>query len=81
MQGSEDDSRELSAYQPIYFFFDCEHWKSCAERNLVRARRAIMEHRQRQVMLCDASDRRIESSRLLLKASVPVRPSWLSGAE
>src|SRR6266511_1209773 len=59
--GEEEDTNEL----PIYF--DCEHWKSRAERALARARRSIMEHRQRQVRLCDASDRRIASSRALLK--------------
>lgn len=71
------DPDELPISQPIYFFFDYDHWKSRADRHLTRTRQAIMEHRQRQVRLCDASDRRIESSRLLLKESVPVRPTWL----
>jgi hypothetical protein len=76
-QDGEADRDALSIYHPIYFFFDCEQWKSRAECALARTRRTIMEHRQRQVRLCDASDRRIECSRSLLKASVPVRPSWL----
>ena len=74
----EPDERPI--YKPIYFFFDYEHWKSRAERNLARTRRAIMEHRQLQVRLCDASARRIECSRSLLKASVPVRPTWLASS-
>jgi hypothetical protein len=37
----------------------------------------MMEHRERQVRLCDASKRCIESSRSLLKESVPAWPSWL----
>jgi hypothetical protein len=80
-QDGEADPDELPLYQPIYFFFDCEDWKSRAERALARTRRTIMEHRERQVRLCDASDRRIECSRSLLKASVPVRPSWLNVAK
>ena len=76
-QGEEQGQDELTICRPVYFYFDCEHWKSCAERALVRSRRAILEHRQRQVSLCDASMRRIESSRSLLKESVPAWPSWL----
>ncbi len=75
-QDGDGDPDELSAYRPIYFFFDCEHWKSRAECALAVTRRTIMEHRQRQIRLCDASDRRIECSRSLLKASVPLGPSW-----
>jgi hypothetical protein len=78
---ADDGPDELSIYRPIYFFFDSEHWKSCAERALACTRRAIMEHRRCQVRLCDASDRRIESSLSLLKASVPVRPSWLDAGK
>lgn len=78
---AEDGPDELPIYRPIYFFFDSEHWKSCAERALACTRRAIMEHRRCQVRLCDASDRRIESSLSLLKASVPVRPSWLDAGK
>jgi hypothetical protein len=70
--GEEEGSDEL----PIDF--DCGHWKARAEGALVRVRRTIMEHRQRQVMLCDASDRRIASSRALLKESVPLRSSCFS---
>jgi hypothetical protein len=78
---AEGGPDELPIHRPIYFFFDGEHWKSCAERALACTRRAIMEHRRCQVRLCDASDRRIESSRSLLKASVPVRPSWLDAGK
>jgi len=79
-QDAGDDPGELAVHRPIYFFFDCELWKSRAERNLTRTRQAIMEHRQRQIRLCDASSRCIESSRSLLRASVPVRPSWRNAA-
>ena len=68
---------EPTSRQPVYFYFDCEHWKSRAERALLRSRQAMVEHRKRQERLCDASKRRIESSRLLLKESVPARPTWL----
>jgi len=73
--GEEEDSDELLIY------FDCGYWKSRAECALARARRTIMEHRQRQVRLCDASDRRIASSRSLLNRSVPVRSSCFSAAK
>jgi hypothetical protein len=73
--GDEEEPDEL----PIYF--DCGYWKSCADGALARARRAIMEHRQRQVRLCDASDRRIASSRALLKESAPVRSSGFDAAK
>jgi hypothetical protein len=77
-QGEDEEEHldELAISRPVYYF-DCEHWKSCAERALLRSRQAMMEHRQRQERLCDASKRRIESSRLLLKESVPARPTWL----
>jgi hypothetical protein len=77
-QGEDEEEHldELAISWPVYYF-DCEHWKSCAERALLRSRQAMMEHRQRQERLCDASKRRIESSRLLLKESVPARPTWL----
>lgn len=77
----EGDGEDLSAYQPVYFFFDREHWRSRAERALVRTRKAIMEHRRQMIRVCDASDRRIEASQTLLKTSVPIRPSWLAGAK
>lgn len=80
LEAHEDECKELPANQPIYFFFDSYEWMSRAEHNLTRMRRAIMEHRERQVRLCDTSNRRIESSRLLLKASVPHRPAWLAAA-
>lgn len=70
-------SHELPDRRPIYFFFDSEHWKSRAERALVRTRRDIMEHRRRQERLCDDSSRCIRASLLLLKTSVPLRPTWL----
>lgn len=76
-QDEEQDQDEFAICRPVYFYFDCEHWKSRAELALIRSRRAILEHRQRQVSLCDASRRRIESSRSLLKESVPAWPSWL----
>jgi hypothetical protein len=79
-QDGEEDRHELRAQQQVYFFLDSEHWMSRAERNLMRTRQAIMEHRQRQVSLCEASKRRIEFSRSLLKVSIPQRPSWLSAA-
>jgi len=75
-QDEEEHLEALAISWPVYYF-DCEHWKSRAERALLRSRRAMMEHRQRQERLCDASKRRIESSRLLLKESVPARPTWL----
>ena len=77
---SEDEEvhrDELAIRHPVYFYFDAEHWKSRAERALLRSRQAMVEHRKRQERLCDASKRRIESSRLLLKESVPARPTWL----
>jgi hypothetical protein len=74
-----EDTEHGPDQPPIYLFLGCEHWQSRAVCALVRTRRAIMEHRQRQVRLCDASDRRIESSRALLKESVPIRSSC-SGA-
>jgi hypothetical protein len=74
----EDEAAELPVDQSISFFFDCEHWKSRAERKLTQMRQAMIEHRQRQIRLCDASHRRIEASRSLLKASLPVRPTWLA---
>jgi hypothetical protein len=76
-QDEEDHLNELAIRQPVYFYFDCEQWKSRAERALLRSRQAMVEHRKRQESLCDASKRRIESSRLLLKESVPSRPTWL----
>ena len=80
LEAQDGDIEELPAYQPIYFFFDSDEWRSRAERNLTRTRQAIMEHRERQVRLCDASRRRIDSSRSLLKASVPLRPAWAAAA-
>lgn len=77
----EDDGEDLPVYQPVYFFFDHEHWRSRAERALVRTRKAIMEHRRQMIRVCDASNRRIEASQTLLKTSVPVRPSWLVAAD
>lgn len=68
---------EVAIYQPVYFFFDSQHWRSQAERKLVQTRRAIMEHRRRHVRLCDTSAIRLERSRSLLKGSVPVWPRWL----
>ena len=68
---------ELAIRPPVYFYFDCEQWKSRAEHALLRSRRAMMEHRKRQVRLCDSSKRRIESSRLLLKESAPAWPRCL----
>jgi hypothetical protein len=68
---------EFTISPPVFYYFDHEHWKSRAERALVRSRRAMVEHRKRQVTLCDASRRCIEYSRSLLKESVPARPSWL----
>jgi hypothetical protein len=76
-QDEEDHLDEQAIRQPVYFYFDCEQWKSRAERALLRSRQAMVEHRKRQERLCDASKRRIESSRLLLKESVPARPTWL----
>jgi hypothetical protein len=76
-QDKEEHLDELVISQPVYFYFDCEQWKSRAERALLRSRQAMVEHRKRQERLCDASKRRIESSRLLLKESVPSRPTWL----
>ena len=78
---ARDDPNDLPLYQPIYLFIDSEPWKSRAECAMTRMRRSIMEHRHRQVSLCDASDRRIASSLALLKTSVPMRPRWLSAAE
>jgi len=79
-EGEEPHLVERPIYRPIYLFVDGD-WKSRAERALTRTRRAIMEHRQRQVRLCDASDRRIASSRLLLQGSAPIRPAWLNAAK
>jgi hypothetical protein len=76
----EENGAELPLYQPVYFFVDSELWRSRAERALVRSRKAIMEHRRRQVTLCDASHRRIEASQSLLKMSVPVMLRWLATA-
>lgn len=73
----EDESDEVPIYWPICFFFDSREWRSRAERNIVRTRRAMIAHRRRQEKLCDDSFRRIEASRALLKESVPVRPGWL----
>lgn len=76
-QDGEDDPDQL----PIYHLFDCENWKVRALRAIVRTRRTIMEHRQHHVRLCEASNRRLESSRSLLKASVPIRPNWHHAAD
>ena len=83
MLENEDTGRdeEVPNHQPIHFFFDWEHWRSRAEDRLTRIRRDLTEHRHRQVMLCDASQRRIEASRSLLKASMPVKPHWLDAAK
>lgn len=79
-QDEEEHLDELATSRPVYYF-DCEHWKSRAERALLRSRQAMVEHRKRQERLCDASKRRIESSRLLLKESVPARPTLLSAGK
>jgi hypothetical protein len=76
-EDGEEHLDELEIRQPVCFYFDSEHWKSCAERALLRSRQAMVEHRKKQERLCDASKRRIESSRLLLKESVPTWPTWL----
>ena len=76
----QDGPDQRSIYRPIYFYFDSEQWKSRAESALALTRQSIMEHRRRQVRLCDASDSRIVCSRSLLKDSVPIRPSWLAAA-
>jgi hypothetical protein len=75
-QHEEERLDKLAISRPVYYF-DCEHWKSRAERALLRSRRAMMEHRQRQERLCDASKRCIEASRLLLKETAPAKPTWL----
>lgn len=62
-------------------FVDLARWKSRAEVNMAEMRRGIMEHRRRQERLCDDSQRRIALSRLLLKATVPVMPAWLSALQ
>lgn len=64
-------------HEPINFVFDWEQWKSVAERRHIRMRRALAEHRQRQVTIFATSNSRIECSRRLLKATVPVIPNWL----
>lgn len=71
-----DDEDDLPG-QPIDWFFDRPHWKSCAERNIEKIRVGIMEHRRRQEQLCDDSHRRIVMSRSLLKTTIPVTPAWL----
>ena len=76
-----DAADELPAYQPIYLFFDSEHWKARAERRMKRIRRNLLEHRHRQLTLCETSHRCIESSLALLKVSAPVRPRWVADAE
>jgi hypothetical protein len=76
-QDEEEHLDELAIRRPVCFYFDSEHWKSRAERALLRSRRAMMEHRKQQERLCDASKQRIALSRLLLKESVPARPTWL----
>jgi hypothetical protein len=75
-----DAAERPVVHQPMYFF-DSDDWKSSADRALTRSRRAIMEHRRRQISLCDASVSRSESSRSLLRDSVPVRPGWLDAAK
>jgi hypothetical protein len=75
--GEEGEACELPDRRPIYFFFDGEHWKSRAERALMRTRCDIMEHRKRQERLCDDSVSRIRASLSLLKTSVPRRPAGL----
>ena len=76
-EDEEEYPDESAIRQPVYFYFDREDWKSRAERALLRARQAMVEHRKRQVWLCDSSKRRIESSRSLLRESVPAWPTWL----
>jgi hypothetical protein len=76
-----DAAERPVVHQPMYFFFDSDDWKSRADRALARTRQAMMEHRRRQISLCDASRCRIESSRSLLRDSVPVRPGWLDAAK
>lgn len=76
----EDDGGDLPVYQPVYFFFDREHWRSRADGALVRTRKAIMEHRRQVVRACDDSYRRLEASHALLKTSIPIRPNWLVAA-
>lgn len=76
----ENEGEQLPACQPVYFFFDQEHWRLSAERGLARTRKLIMEHRRQMIRLCDASDRRIEASQCLLRNSVPIRPAWLAAA-
>jgi hypothetical protein len=73
----EEHRSEPTMRPPVHYYFDHEQWRSRAESALLRSRRAMMEHRERQVRLCDASKRLIESSRSLLKESVPAWPSWL----
>ena len=73
----EEHRGEFTVGPPVLYYFDHEHWKSRAERALVRSRQAMVEHRKRQITLCDASKRCIEYSRSLLKESVPTRPGWL----
>lgn len=72
VEDDKSDPDDLPIDRPTQLFLDCEHWKSCAERALTRTRRAIMQHRQQQVRLCDASDECIALSRALLKETVPV---------
>ncbi|MBY0319471.1 MAG: hypothetical protein K2X72_12160 [Reyranella sp.] len=76
----EDAAEDLPVYQPVYFFFDQEHWRSRADSALIRTRRTIMEHRRQMIRACDTSDRRIEASQALLKTTIPIRPSWLAAA-
>jgi hypothetical protein len=76
-RNEEEHRGEFPTGPLVFYYFDYEQWKSRAESALLRSRRAMMEHRKRQVMLCDASKRRIEYSRSLLKESVPARPGWL----
>jgi len=75
---ADDDVEGDAPYQIIHSFYELPQWKSRAQRNLVKTRQIIMEHRQRHERLCEDSHRRIAISRSLLKATVPVTPAWLS---
>jgi hypothetical protein len=76
--GSDEvDEKESDALM----LFDGELYQSRARAALGNVRRQMKEHRQRQILLRDASLQCIDLSRSLLKQTMPIRPAWLTALQ
>jgi signal transduction protein with GAF and PtsI domain len=76
-----DDADSDVDAAPALLLFDSELYQSRARAALGNVRRQMKEHRQRQILLRDASLQCIDLSRSLLKHTMPIRPAWLTALQ